>query len=171
MTDISKIAKSTNGLKPADPKSTVDFQILCKDNIRPYLREGNLERASRDSGLLKGKSVVDLFNLDLLIKLKPNKMKADILQYLPPDVVETLVYERRRAQKLSERKQREATEKSLAQYLLDLRTTRRNLQSEKETLQHEINYYKLFTGEHIPNNPTDNHMQMIEYEFQFYKMN
>ena len=152
MSENSIITKSKKGNKPAEPKSTIDIQVLWKENVKQYLLPNSLVNASKDSSLLTGKKVVSLFDLVKLIEWKPNEIEDYFYPYLPRDILDLLVYERRREQKLSERKQREANEIKEKRDFNEMKITESKLLEEKRYLKEEIFNYKLLTGECTQNN-------------------
>ena len=151
------------GNKPIEAKSTIDFHTLCEENIQPYLLPDSLQKASKDSALLKGSKVADLFDLDKLIEWKPNEIEIHFSRYLPKDIIKHLVYERRREQKLYQRKQREANERKEQRYLNKLERERGYLLLEKSALIREINNYRYHLGEDSPNYLGQGNIQQFAY--------
>ena len=138
--NISKDNKKE--VKPNYPKSEIKITDLRK--IDPYFLKPKIEIKFSDEGSsLKWKDVLPLFKLEKLKKLKPLKIMKIFSSYqLPEDIIISLIYERRREQKLSKRKHRDEKEK-VDDLILDcilekLERSKRELSRQKAQLKREI---------------------------------
>ena len=130
--------------KPAEPTTNIDIQVLNNLKVEPFLLSDSLQKASNDSSLLHGLKLISLFDLIKLIEWKPKEIQIILSPCLPPDILTYLLYERRREQKKSERKQGEAKDKYIENKVPELYKIRDQLKRKKSHLELEILRYKQY---------------------------
>ena len=133
--------------KPSEPISDVNVEIL--QTISEYLLPQWRCLIKEDNTLLKGRNVVDLFNLEKMKQSKILRLKCDLKDTLPMDIFLYLMYQRRREQKKTKRQERdEKAQENVSNHEMDmimLRHTYRLLSEEKSVLKSEIQFYEQFT--------------------------
>ena len=133
--------------KPLEPTSELNVEILQK--LSEYLHPDWRCNIKENNRLLKGKNVVDLFNLGKMKQSKILRLKFDLKSILPKDTFNYLLYQRRREQKKSKRQERDKiTQESFSTFEMEmtmLRHTYMLLLEEQDDLQRDIQFYKQFT--------------------------
>ena len=133
--------------KPSEPTSDLNIEILQK--LSEYLHPHWRSLINGNNTLLRGKKIVNLFNLEKMRQSKILRLKVALKNTLPTDTYEYLLYQRRRVQKRSKRQERDQKAQENASNfemeMVMLRHTYRLLQEEKDNLQSEIRFYEELT--------------------------